>query len=36
MNFPEMPGQIIKGENAARVVSTEARTGVNILSAAFV
>ena len=36
MNLPEMPGHIIKGENAARVVRTEANTGVNILSAAFV
>ena len=36
MNFPDIPGQIIKGEKAASVVSTEANTGVNILLAAFV
>ena len=36
INLPDMPGQIIKGEKAASVVSTEANTGANILFAALV
>ena len=36
MNLPDIPGQIISGEKAAKVVKTDANTGVNILSAAFV
>ena len=35
INLPDMPGQIMRGEKAANVVRTEAKTGANILCAAF-